>query len=208
MLGTIIGGIIIGGVASNIIERKREKRFEAECRENFRRMISDVSKSSSTSESKDVDQKYERQIEFFDDFRRLDNRLARGVNKGYKGVTYLVKGMEVTRFSDRGLIYALKNIRNFRNKLSHDKRRWCEVEAPSASIMADLRRAENWVNSNYSYASTLTYKGFKAFTGGNSRPNGSYNRHQGQNGGHGGYHGNNSRPNQGRPRQGGGHKYY
>ena len=198
MIGSIIGGIIIGGIASNLIERKRERKFESECNENFRRLISGMGSrtSSRSTENKSVNQKYQRQIEFFDSFRELDNKLARMVRQGYKGVTYLVKGMEITRFSNQNLLNSFKNIRNFRNQLSHDKRKWCDVPAPSASVMSDLRRAVAWVRENYSYASSLTYKGLQAFKNGGSQKKSSHGGNQ--NRGHG--NNNNGRANHNRER--------
>ena len=169
MIGSIIGGIVIGGlISSSLDNRSRNKELEAQnarLRKMCNQALEASMSSSSTRESRGtrVDAKLERQVEFFDEFRSLDNRLARNVREGYKGVTYLIKGMDVSR-TNQGIKNCLKNIRNYRGQLSHDKRKWKNIPAPSESLMNDLKRAKNWVDSNYSYASKLVYKGKSAFS--------------------------------------------
>ncbi len=75
----------------------------------------------------------------------------------------MIKGLEVTN-SNYNLRNSLKNIRNYRGRLSHDKRKWKELHAPDAALMRDLHRAQEWVSNNWSQASKLVYKGKKAFT--------------------------------------------
>lgn len=172
MLGSLIGGIILGGAAVGYAERKRKKdEFDLyECHEKGYRLLSDclttyvsTNKSTGKSQNTRVDKKLERQVKFFDEFRALDNRLARNVREGYKGVTYLIKGMDVAKFN-RDLQNCFKNIRNFRNQMSHDRRKWKDIPAPSDSLMNDLYRAKKWVDNNSSYAGSLVYKGKKAFS--------------------------------------------
>ena len=180
MIGSLIGGMIVGGVAANYIEKKRKEKDFFEKSERELRQLMDytirhfnTSAGSSTSNrsntsartntTKSTDTKLQKQVEFFDEFRSLDNKLARNVREGYKGVTYLIKGMDVTN-SNANVKNSLKNIRNYRNQLSHDKRKWKDVPAPTSSLMSDLHKAINWVNSNYSYAGKLVYKGKNAFS--------------------------------------------
>lgn len=172
MLGTLIGGAVIGGIVSGCVNnRKAKKDWMDRELERQGRVFTQVLTSYSRPKQKVVtktvvkkveDPKLKLQVKFFDSFRELDNKLARMVREGYKGVTYLVKGLEVTHGNQR-LINALKNIRNYRNRLSHDKRRWKEFPAPTSSIMEDLRYAQSWVDRNSSDAARLAWKGKTAF---------------------------------------------
>jgi hypothetical protein len=175
MIGTLIGGLVIGGIVSSCVkERKAQQEREAVERRNQQaraaRALMNIANQCSRPEVvtrtvvKEVsNKKLERQVEFYDGFRELDNKLARNVREGYKGVTYLIKGLEVTRSNDN-LKNSLKNIRNYRGRLSHDKRKWKDIPAPDDSLMRDLHRAQSWVSNNYSQAGNLVYKGKKAFT--------------------------------------------
>jgi hypothetical protein len=175
MIGTLIGGLVIGGIVSSCVkERKAQQEREAVERRNQQaraaRALMNIANQCSRREVvtrtvvKEVsNKKLERQVEFYDGFRELDNKLARNVREGYKGVTYLIKGLEVTRSNDN-LKNSLKNIRNYRGRLSHDKRKWKDIPAPDDSLMRDLHRAQSWVSNNYSQAGNLVYKGKKAFT--------------------------------------------
>lgn len=175
MIGTLIGGLVIGGIVSSCVkERKAQQEREAVERRNQRaraaRALMNIANQCSRHEVvtrtvvKEVsNKKLERQVEFYDGFRELDNKLARNVREGYKGVTYLIKGLAVTRSNDN-LKNSLKNIRNYRGRLSHDKRKWKDIPAPDDSLMRDLHRAQSWVSNNYSQAGNLVYKGKKAFT--------------------------------------------
>ena len=178
MLGTLIGGVVIGGIVSEYVNnhnRKAKKDWMDQELERENRVLKQVLASCSTPSRTTVtrtvvkkvqDPKLALQVKFFDGFRELDNKLARMVREGYKGVTYLVKGLEVARGNQR-LINALKNIRNYRNRLSHDKRQWKEFPAPTSSVMEDLRYAQSWVDRNSSDAARLAWKGKNAFN--NSR---------------------------------------
>ena len=163
MIGTLIGGLVIGGLVSNCVkERKAQQEREAVERRNQQaraaRALMNVANQCFRREVvtrtvvKEVsNKKLERQVEFYDSFRELDNKLARNVREGYKGVAYLIKGLEVTRSNDN-LKNSLKNIRNYRGRLSHDKRKWKDIPAPDDSLMRDLYRAQSWVSNNYSQA--------------------------------------------------------
>lgn len=175
MIGTLIGGLVVGGLVSNCVkERKAKQEREAIERRNQQAfterallgLVNQYSKPKVVTRTvvKEVkNQKLERQVEFYDGFRALDNKLARNVREGYKGVTYLIKGLEVTN-SNYNLRNSLKNIRNYRGRLSHDKSKWKNIPAPDAALMRDLHRAQEWVSNNYSQAGNLVYKGKKAFT--------------------------------------------
>lgn len=170
MIGSLIGGLVVGGIVSGCMkERKAKKEREAIERRNQRTLLNLASQYSrpqvvTRTVVKEVsNKKLERQVEFFDAFRALDNKLARSATKqGYKGVTNLIKGLEISRLH-RDLQNSLKNIRNYRGRLSHDRRKWKDIPAPSAAVMQDLRRAQAWVSNNYDQASRLVYKGKMAF---------------------------------------------
>ena len=176
MLGTLIGGAVIGGIVSGCVQKRKQEAIREKIEaENQRRIISSLFSSyeqtptrvvTKTVVKKVQDPKLKLQVKFFDGFRELDNKLARMVREGYKGVTYLIKGLEVTHGNQK-LINALKNIRNYRNRLSHDKRQWKEFPAPTTTVMEDLRYAQSWVERNSSDAARIAWKGKNAF--GNSK---------------------------------------
>ena len=180
MLGAIIGGLVVGGLISSCVSDNRSRRSSVErtsherthssCTQSYRASRTQTRSQQSkpvvitkTVVKEVTNQKLERQVTFYDEFRELDNKLARNIGKGYKGVTYLIKGLEVTD-ANYSLRRSLKNIKNYRGQLSHDKRKWKDIPAPSESIMSDLRRAKDWVYYNSSLAGKLVYKGNKAFS--------------------------------------------
>lgn len=180
MLGTLLGGVLIGSVVSGCVQKRKQEERSRQEAERQRRIVSRIMTSTYTAPQRVVtktvvkkvqDPKLKLQVSFFDGFRALDNKLARMVREGYKGVSYLIKGLEVTR-GNQSLIKALKNIRNYRNKLSHDKRQWKSFPAPTSSVMADLHYAQSWVNKNSSEAARITWKGKNAF----GNPKGSHKR--------------------------------
>ena len=180
MLGTLIGGAIIGGIVTGCAKNKaskvkaeRELERQSQVLERFLSSPSSYSSSGTRVVTKTVvkkveDPKLKLQTSFFDKFRALDNQLARMTRDGYKGVTNLIKGLEVTHGSER-LIRALKNIRNYRNRISHDKRQWKQMPAPTPALMGDLRYAQGWVNDNTAKAGQLAWKGKNAFARMNSK---------------------------------------
>lgn len=75
----------------------------------------------------------------------------------------MIKGLEVTNLN-YNLRNSLKNIRNYRGRLSHDKNKWKDIPEPTAMLIKDLHRVQEWVSNNYSQAASLVCKGKKAFT--------------------------------------------
>ncbi|MBE5731843.1 MAG: hypothetical protein E7353_02305 [Clostridiales bacterium] len=148
MLGAILGGMLIGGIVSSCAGRSRANKQIEIIQAN--------------------DRKLKKQVEFYDEFRELDSRLARNVREGYKGITYLIKGLEVSHYN-YDLINKLKNIRNYRGRLSHDRKKWRDIPEPSRSLMNDLMIAKDWVDDNFITAGKLVYKGKKAFENKNNR---------------------------------------
>ena len=152
MIGTIIGGLVVGGMVAEYAKSKKDAK---------------AAKSKNYAQTivihQTVDKKLNKQVNFFDKYRALDTELARYVREGFKGVTYLEKGLEVSR-TNNSLKQSLRNIRNYRNKLSHDKRQWKNIEEPSSTIMSDLGKAISWVNCNRNLAANMVYKGKKAFS--------------------------------------------
>jgi hypothetical protein len=167
MIGSLIGGLVVAGLVSSCVkERKAKKEMEAYTENMFSNIANCYQTPrvvTKTVYTEVKNQKLEIQVEFYDDFRALDNKLARVVGEGYKGVAYLINGLKVTK-SNSNLIYSLKNIRNYRGRLSHDKRKWKDIPAPDESVMKDLSYAKRWVGNNFSQASNLVYKGKKAFS--------------------------------------------
>ena len=155
MLGAILGGMLIGGIVSSCASRNRtNKQIEI---------------------MQEAERKLKKQVEFYDEFRELDNRLARNVREGYKGITYLIKGLEVSNYN-YDLIKRLKNIRNYRGRLSHDRNKWRDIPEPSRSLMNDIMKAKEWVDDNFITAGKLVFKGKKSYENTNMRYYGSNNR--------------------------------
>lgn len=153
MLGTIIGGIVVGGILTEYIQSKKEEKRSKSQVKNYTKTV--VVKES-------VDTMLQRKVCFYDQYRELDNKLARYVREGYKGVAYLKNGLRVSK-SNSNLQNRLRNIKDYRNKLSHDKRRWVNIESPSNALMSDLAAVISWVKQNENYAAKMVYKGKKAY---------------------------------------------
>ena len=146
LLGLAVGGAgIVSGCAGAMKAKKEQKAAEAQLRKVQVR-----------------NKKLEQQTAFFDGFRELDNRLGRMIRRGYKGVAYLAHGLVITHGNQR-LINALTNIRNYRNSLTHDKRKWKDFPAPTPAIMQDLRYSTRWVDNNENDAARLVWKGAKDY---------------------------------------------
>lgn len=91
MIGTIIGCLVFGGVVSNYVkERKEKQEREAKgCRNQQafaeRTLLVGVNQYSNpkvvtrTVVKEAKNKKLEKQVEFYDKFRALDNKLARNV---------------------------------------------------------------------------------------------------------------------------------
>ena len=174
MIVTLLSGVVVGGIVSGCVEAHKAKKEREKLQEQLR-----------AQQAKD--RKLKLQVEFFDAFRELDNKLARMIGAGKKGVAYIVNGLTITHASEK-VMRAFKNIRDYRNQLSHDKRKWIHVPAPTPSIMKDLYYAQAWVERNYSAAAKLVWKGREAFSKSNnmrnktaSQENIYLNRHYGNN---------------------------
>ena len=157
MIVTLLSGAVVGGIVSGCVEAHKAKKEREKLQEQLR-----------IQQAKD--RKLKLQVEFFDSFRELDNKLARMIGAGKKGVAYLVNGLTITHASEKSM-RAFKNIRDYRNQLSHDKRKWIHVPAPTPSIMKDLHYAQAWVERNYSAAAKLVWKGREAFSKSNDMRN-------------------------------------
>ena len=179
MLGTILGGMVLGGIVTSVVKGKREKEQRRRDEETAKKVFSQIMQAQGqrrinveprikTKVIVRTDPKLEKQVDFFDDFRALDNKLARMVNEGYKGVTYLINGMYANK-SHYDMREKLKNIRNYRGRLTHDKKKWASIPAPSDSVMRDLKIAIKWVDENYSLSAKLVYKGKSSFASKNNR---------------------------------------
>ena len=173
MIGTFIGGLVVGGVVSKCVKGHKEKQkaeYERRKQEYYvkRALYKIVNESSQsglvtkTSVQGGASLKLQKQVVFFDKFREIDNKLARNVREGFKGVTYLINGLEVTHSNDN-LKNRLKNIRNYRGMLSHDRKKWRDIPEPSSSLMSDLHFAIRWIENHNSQAARLVYKGKNAF---------------------------------------------
>ena len=132
MIETVVGGLVVGGIVSSCVNKIGARR------------------------------KLEKQVKFYDAFRELDNQLARNSGENFKGVTYLIKGLEVSN-TNKSLIASLKNIRNYRGRLSHDRLKWANIPAPDKITMKDLRFVRLWVKRHKAYAKSLVNKGEQAF---------------------------------------------
>ena len=176
MIGQILSGIILGGFITNKVQqrrneqelreiqqererlkaRERQERLEiAKKQERLARALSAV--QCNVLAKNQTKTKADKQIEFFDMFRAFDNKLARNVKDGFKGVTYLINGLHGKDANEK-LKQALKNIRNYRGRLSHDKKKWKDIPAPTEALMNDLKYVINWEKKNSALATKLVFK--------------------------------------------------
>ena len=168
MIGTILGGLVIGGLISNYIKDRREEREKEETKALF--SIADTTQRNieyrpvqprvvtKTVVKRVSDPLITKKVEFFDTYRDLDVRLARYIGRGQKGVAYLINGLKTKR-QNYDMMNRLKEVRNYRNKLSHDKRKWRYIEAPSNYVMRSLRYVCEWASENERQAANFVAAG-------------------------------------------------
>ena len=150
MIGAILGCVAVGGLVTGQVQKRKAQKLNEELKAKLL-----AQKASDT--------KLKKQVKFYDTYRALDNQLARlSTREGSKGMAYLIHGLEVQHSNPR-LLNCLKNARNYRNQLSHDKRQWAKIPAPTAETVADLKYVESWVNRNLTLAGRIVWKGKEAF---------------------------------------------
>ena len=98
-------------------------------------------KSSNDVRVVDVNAK---KVEFFDKYREIDVYLASFVGQRYGGISFLISGLiGVSRRAGikppYELIDALKELREYRNTIGHDKSKWRALPDPKPSYIRILR---------------------------------------------------------------------
>lgn len=132
-LGLLVGAAIVGTVVGSNVSKSK--------------LISDNSQSYKVS--------------FYDEYRNLDNYLGRLVGQGSGGVGLLILTYKYTDFYLPVLgswMSVLKEVRDYRNNLSHNKNRWAEISDPETyyfDCMCEIRRE---IESYETYVSRSMYK--------------------------------------------------
>lgn len=98
-------------------------------------------------------------IDFLDEYRILDAKLARLIGRSYGGITALINGLEYNLnygyFDDlaednaRYLYRHLRSVRHVRNALCHSEVRWCNLQNPSVRFTNFVRSMNRWVDETY-----------------------------------------------------------
>jgi len=92
-------------------------------------------------------------INFFDDYRALDVQIARLIGEGSGGIGLLVKAMKYGYLKNvsnlREYYCDLKEIRDYRNMLAHNKNRWCNMSSPKSWYRQSLSKVKS-ICYNYS----------------------------------------------------------
>lgn len=166
MIGAILGAVVIGALVDAYCNSSRKISYWEYCnihKKEYELKQKELELARTEQRLKQSYSRIEKQVVFFDTFRALDCSLARYVGEGYKGVTYLIKGMYEQKGTYSNMIGIFKNIKNYRGQLSHDKRKWVNIPAPSDNLLRDMDWAVQWFNKNKNLAGRLVYAGKKAF---------------------------------------------
>ncbi len=97
--------------------------------------------------------RHERKVRFYDTYRKLDRYLAGMVNAESGGISLLIQTTNYlwkrTGNSNCHFIAStLENIRAYRNRISHNERRWAEIPDVSSETISALETIYNWVWEN------------------------------------------------------------
>lgn len=98
-------------------------------------------------------------IDFLDEYKILDAKLARLIGERYGGVTKLIQGLEY--HLNRGdfnyqaaanaqyMYKHLRSVRHVRNELCHNEIRWANLNNPSVRYTQFVRSMNRWVDETY-----------------------------------------------------------
>lgn len=157
MLGALLAGTVavfaIAGARNSIKEKERR-------REQSKSSGYSYSYQPATYGGTDYDDK----VEFLDAYRELDSYLADFVGESYRGITYLRSGVigYVKRTGDknwREYARELKEAREWRNYLSHNKNKWHVMQDPPSDLTSFLKDMLRWAVRCPSHACELVEDG-------------------------------------------------
>ena len=104
---------------------------------------------------------HQQKVSFFDTYRSLDNYLARLIGEGSGGIGLLIytcKHLNVQIDALNRLIPGLRQARDYRNNLAHNKNCWSQIPDPDIDLRHLLDRVRSIVCSNSSYISKMMYR--------------------------------------------------
>lgn len=88
-------------------------------------------------------------ISFFDSYRAFDTYVARLAGQGSGGVTFLIRSMQRNTTDKKmlSLVSTLKQMRNYRNILSHNRNKWRDLPDPQFAFTSTIDRAKSIIES-------------------------------------------------------------
>ena len=100
-------------------------------------------------------------VDFYDNYRAVDNYLARLIGEGSGGVGLLIltcRYQKVNNSQLNNIIKDLQDIRDYRNNLSHNKNKWSQIPDPKSYYNSVLSRVTNIVNNDRNHIAQMMYK--------------------------------------------------
>lgn len=146
MLGAIlaatVAGFAISGARNSIKEKQRKKEQATYSGRSYNHESYNSHESYNGTD-------YDNKVEFLDTYRELDSYLADFVGENYKGISYLRCGAigYVKRTGDkywREYAKELKDAREWRNYLCHNKNKWHIMQDPPSDLTSFLKDMYRW----------------------------------------------------------------
>lgn len=157
----MLGALLAGAVAALAITGTDSSDREKESERNWK-MLLEQSDDYETATYSGTD--YDDKVEFLDAYRELDSYLADFVGESYKGITYFRSGIigYVKASGDknwRGYARDLKEAREWRNYLCHNKSKWRVIQDPPYHLTDFLKGMLQWAVRRTSDACELVEDG-------------------------------------------------
>lgn len=163
-IGLLVGAFALGAFAAHSVAKNRNERSTENygVRVNYapapvRTIIcQSVPVRAITHRTTEFNEK----VEFFDNYRALDVKLARLIGQGSGGIGLLInacryQGLNINSLNN--LIKDLRAARDYRNILAHNRKRWKELSNPNHNFSTVLNRVETIVNKNVNYVAKKMY---------------------------------------------------
>ncbi len=151
MLGLLLGALAVGAICSysdhnSSVYKKKENNSNTQGRNYIQYRQVYVNETE--------------KVTFFDNYRALDNYLGRLVGKGSGGVTLLINTIKhrgVNNSELESIYNDLRNVRDYRNNLAHNKNQWNQLPNPRSSYNQILSKVRNVVVRNESSVAKAMY---------------------------------------------------
>ena len=153
-IGLLVGAFALGAFAAHSVAKNRNERST----ENYGVRVNYTPAPVRTITHRTTE--FNEKVEFFDNYRALDVKLARLIGQGSGGIGLLINACRYQGLNINSLNNLIKDLRaasDYRNILAHNRKRWKELSNPNHSFSTVLNRVETIVNKNVNYVAKKMY---------------------------------------------------